>query len=280
MKKLLYPVFLLLISISISAQRAQDSLALVKLFYSTGGPNWITKTNWLGPEPISAWYGVTIENNRISSIDLDQNNLTGMIPHEIGYLTSLTDLYLSNNNLSGSIPKEIGYMKYLEELDLSNNKLSGNIPGRIYKLRYFDLDLSNNQLKGPVITYEASLGEYDLPKIYYYKGKIALKNSIKYNAKKIYINSDSITFKNDLTGLGKSIMLSKIDYIQVQEGTHTLLFCAFGAMIAGLGSLDGIVNDQSIQHPLMYIADFTISGAIIGGLIGLATPKWRSYSNK
>ena len=39
---------------------------------------------------------------------LDNNQLTGEIPKEIGKLINLKGLYLKNNHLTGEIPKEIG----------------------------------------------------------------------------------------------------------------------------------------------------------------------------
>ena len=50
---------------------------------------------------------------------LNNNQLTGEIPKEIGKLMNLKELYLDNNQLTGEIPKEIGKLMNLNELYLS-----------------------------------------------------------------------------------------------------------------------------------------------------------------
>ena len=61
------------------------------------------------------------------------------------------NLNLSNNNLSGVIPSELGKLNYLEKLDLSNNNLSGNIPPELGKLsRLGGLSLKENNLYGSI----------------------------------------------------------------------------------------------------------------------------------
>lgn len=72
-----------------SQTRQTDSLALVALYNSTNGANWTTNTNWLSSEPLDKWFGITILNNRVDKIDLDNNNLTGSIPTELGDLSML-----------------------------------------------------------------------------------------------------------------------------------------------------------------------------------------------
>ena len=126
-----------------------DSLALVALYNSAGGLNWTNNNNWL-VGPIDTWYGVTIENGRVISIELRWNNLVGYLPDEIGELSALISLYLNGNrNMSQSIPSSIGNLRNLKELDLYYGLYSGTIPESLWSLSNLEyIDLGNNQLSG------------------------------------------------------------------------------------------------------------------------------------
>ncbi|KAG6530480.1 receptor-like protein EIX2 [Zingiber officinale] len=90
-------------------------------------------------------------STRVSSIDLSNNNLSGMIPRELTNLSDLHFLNLSSNNFSGNIPDNIKLMSQLESLDLSNNQLSGGIPPSISSLNFLTiLNLSYNNLVGEI----------------------------------------------------------------------------------------------------------------------------------
>ena len=81
------------------------------------------------------------------SINLNQSDLDGEIPAEIGELINLTTLSLSYNNLSGPIPSEIGNLTNLTTLSLGSNQLTGAIPTEIgYLTNLTTLNLSSNQL--------------------------------------------------------------------------------------------------------------------------------------
>ena len=62
---------------SVLAQdREGDSLALVDLYDSTNGNEWTNNTNWKNGT-IDTWYGVTFEDDRVTQLNLLNNNLTG-----------------------------------------------------------------------------------------------------------------------------------------------------------------------------------------------------------
>ncbi|XP_065011583.1 receptor-like protein EIX1 [Musa acuminata AAA Group] len=87
----------------------------------------------------------------VKSIDLSNNDLSGVIPPEIGSLFALQTLNLSRNSFEGMIPKTMGDMKSLETLDLSFNKISGVIPQSFSTLNSLShLNLSYNNLSGAI----------------------------------------------------------------------------------------------------------------------------------
>ncbi len=136
----------------------QDSLALVALFNATNGPNWTDNTNWLTAS-VDSWFGVTIEGDRVTALNLGNNQLEGPIPPELGNLSLLEFLDLDLNGLSGAIPQELGNLARLEFLTLYGNGLSGLIPTELANLSELEsLYLGENQFSGPI---PPSLGDLD-----------------------------------------------------------------------------------------------------------------------
>lgn len=127
-------------------------MALVDLYNQTQGNGWTTKTNWLSKAPLSTWFGVTMSQDRVVTLALINNNLTGPLPASFGALDQLKGaLHLEKNNLSGPLPASIGKFTQLDQMILSGNKFNGSLPnemGNLVNLTY--LDLGFNKFSGPL----------------------------------------------------------------------------------------------------------------------------------
>jgi len=101
--------------------------ALIALYNSTNGDDWTDNTNWNGPAGTEdTWYGVTVESDHVTQINLSDNNLDGTIPSAIGDLTSLTTLSLAGNILEGSLPTSLTNLTGLTTLLIDYNALYTN----------------------------------------------------------------------------------------------------------------------------------------------------------
>ena len=120
--------------------------ALTALYRATDGDNWKSNTNWLSDQPVDTWQGVWVNDaGRVRTLNLNNNQLAGHLPPELGKLEELTDLNVAGNQLSGQIPEEFSSLP-LDILDLSRNQLSGPIPTGVIELaaQGVRLNLSEN----------------------------------------------------------------------------------------------------------------------------------------
>ena len=112
-----------------------------------------TYLNWSTDADITSWDGVSVSDTdgRVTTLDLEDEFLSGVVPSGLAKLDALTDLRLPKNDLSGGIPAALGDMPSLEVLYLQENRLTGRIPAALGRLaRLSSLDLSDNQLEGPL----------------------------------------------------------------------------------------------------------------------------------
>ena len=86
----------------------------------------------------------------LRSLQLGQNQFTGMLPDQIGNLFRLTVLNMSSNRLEGVLPSSISQLTELRVLDLSVNKnITGRIPEELSNLTKLEvLKLAGNYLYG------------------------------------------------------------------------------------------------------------------------------------
>ncbi len=129
-----------------------DSLALIALYNSTNGPEW--NRTWNLEEPAFFWDGVIVASSgRVVGLNLENNNLDGSLPSEIGDLTALRGMILGSNELKGGLPAELGSLTELEALILRDNDFSGSIPVELGNLtKLFELNLGINGLTGSIPT--------------------------------------------------------------------------------------------------------------------------------
>ena len=143
-------------STELTVAESPDRDILATFYEATGGANWKRNHGWLSDRPLRHWEGVrTDEWGRVVQLALWNNNLTGLIPPQLGNLANLKNLILPWNDLTGPIPGELGQLARLEELNLGDNLLTGPIPselGNLTNLQYLDLQSksSNHRLTGPI----------------------------------------------------------------------------------------------------------------------------------
>lgn len=98
----------------------RDSLALIKLFNDTKGPSWVSNNGWIDG-PLNSWEGIILENNRVTEINLSNNNLDGTVPFDLLDMLSLDTINIADNAIT-AIPDFTSLTK-LNMLDVSGNKL-------------------------------------------------------------------------------------------------------------------------------------------------------------
>ena len=83
-----------------------DRVALRSLYETAGGSAWTNSTAWLSDQPLSEWYGVTVDSlGRVVALDLRANGLTGRLTTTLGNLQHMTALRIGTNpSLVGPLP--------------------------------------------------------------------------------------------------------------------------------------------------------------------------------
>ncbi|KAF8642122.1 hypothetical protein HU200_067381 [Digitaria exilis] len=88
---------------------------------------------------------------RLRTLDLSRNQLTGPVTDGIARLHNLKTLTLAGNRFSGAVPQDIGMCPHLATIDLSSNAFDGHLPDSIAQLgSLVYLSASGNRLSGEV----------------------------------------------------------------------------------------------------------------------------------
>ena len=126
---------------------------LMKLYEAMGGDSWTSSANWGTSAPLENWYGIAVDDStgRVTTINLNRNNLSGEVPTEIQYFPHLRVLRLDYNRLEGEIPAEIGHLTELRRMDIDGNEFRGSIPPEFGNLVNLEvLWMGGNQMSGPI----------------------------------------------------------------------------------------------------------------------------------
>ncbi|MEY8848481.1 T9SS type A sorting domain-containing protein [Psychroserpens sp. XS_ASV72] len=130
-----------------------DYSALESIYNNTNGTNWNHNDNWLDlSKPLYSWHGLEVdENNRVTSINLFNNALSGPFPIAVGSLANLESLGLDQNELTGTLGSEIGGLSNLNSLSISNNELEGQLPANLSNLTNISfISVAGNNFSGSI----------------------------------------------------------------------------------------------------------------------------------
>lgn len=132
--------------VSITQAGSSDRDLLTEIYNSLDGDKWTNKCNWNSNLHISAWHGITTnENGNVKAIILPNNNIKGTMPHAITKLSDLTYIDLSDNNITiEPLDQDLGK---LETLIMNGNKGIVDLDYIILQPSLSLLNLSGSGLK-------------------------------------------------------------------------------------------------------------------------------------
>ncbi|RVW33155.1 Leucine-rich repeat receptor-like protein kinase TDR [Vitis vinifera] len=106
-----------------------------------------------------SWSGVKCDpkTSHVTSLDLSRRNLSGTIPPEIRYLSTLNHLNLSGNAFDGPFPPSVFELPNLRALDISHNNFNSSFPPGLSKIKFLRLlDAYSNSFTGPSLRTSSS----------------------------------------------------------------------------------------------------------------------------
>ena len=211
----LLTLILIFISSSIFACISRNEKnALLDLYAGTNGDNWLIK--WDFNQPVSTWYGITVVDEKVISINLSSNNLEGIIPYSIQDLKYLESFNVLKNKLSGHFPSELFRITTLKNINLAFNSLTGNLPENISLAKNLvTLEVFMNQLSGNLPSNIGTLEKLELLSLFNNNFTGTLPEGIYNlkNLKELAINSNFFTgeIKSDVVNMSKLEILSLFD---------------------------------------------------------------------
>eukprot|EP00814_Leptocylindrus_danicus_P010486 CAMPEP_0116041832 /NCGR_PEP_ID=MMETSP0321-20121206/25309_1 /TAXON_ID=163516 /ORGANISM="Leptocylindrus danicus var. danicus, Strain B650" /LENGTH=438 /DNA_ID=CAMNT_0003522153 /DNA_START=173 /DNA_END=1489 /DNA_ORIENTATION=- len=115
----------------INDEYAMQREVLLELFDALNGTYWNHNRGWREERIFCDWTGVKCDDDqqeKVTQLRLEQNDMSGTIPSEIGLLKYLKIIDFRLNSIRGTLPTEIGNLSNLVLLSLRSNDLTGSIP--------------------------------------------------------------------------------------------------------------------------------------------------------
>jgi len=153
-------------NVSLSSPNFVQRYVVAVLYFALGGDTWTVcsqsdivckdqKPPHLSGVNECDWFGIKCGNSdgMITQMKLNNNELRGTIPPEIGMLTSLEFIFLSNNDITGTIPTTFHYLSSLRILRLEGNYISSPIPSSFFDTPMLEtIYLRTNMITGTIPT--------------------------------------------------------------------------------------------------------------------------------
>ena len=143
------------VKLPLSSYLQQDSLALVSLYETNGGVNWVNNQNWLTGK-LNTWEGLVMNADSLFAINLPSNQLDGMLTSALDSLNFIREIDFSNNNLTDVSALE-NQINNLNILNLSGNSLSFEQLEGFTTIPNFNYNNQNFEYNLPIEIFE-SLG--------------------------------------------------------------------------------------------------------------------------
>ena len=125
--------------------------ALVALYESMGGNNWLSKGNWMNTSiSVCAWGGVDCDYHcSIVGLSIIHNNVKGPYPKEMAYLKNLTNCYMMCNSISGGL-NNLLELHNINEFNLRSNEIYEEMIDPNIFPQVFNFVLSYNYIYGTI----------------------------------------------------------------------------------------------------------------------------------
>ena len=119
---------------------------------------------------------------------------------------------------------------------------------------------------------------YGLAKIY------TKKNQILKGRNLTLMNDSIISYKNNKSYQTETLNINDLRSLKVKYGTKVVPYALYGAgsmaviSLLAWGEVEADPNLETKDNVGPIIAGFIVGGAVIGGIVGLVTPKWKNIA--